>query len=93
MGGWVGDRLGTTGFFEDLTGTTARREAKEQQRRFEEEQALAEEERRQAETGAIERMEEERRRQATRGRASTLLTGPRGVEEGITPSARTLLGA
>jgi len=90
MGGWVGDRLGTTSSVEDMMGTTARRAAARQQAEFDAQQAQAEADKASAE-------EEQRRRIASgaerlaQGRASTLLTGPRGLASSAGAS-RTLLG-
>lgn len=79
----------------ELTGETDRENAaREQARQFARDQQVAALERKQAAENAAREKRDELAARAERGglgRASTLLTGPRGLTDGISRSRRMLL--
>lgn len=84
MGGTVGKIIGTDRLYDSLTGKTAQRQMEEQARaqreQFAADQARAEQERMRAEAVSRRRIADMAEGRAT-GRASTLLTGPEGLED------------
>lgn len=90
MGGWVGDRLGTSDLWDQMSGKKAEEAARRQQEEFEAEQARVEAERLGAAEASRRRTSEAYR--ARSGRAATLLTGPGGIEGEDSARRRLLEG-